>query len=124
MKTMLLNRLKPIGGVLVVMVGLLALGAGLRPRWALAEKPPAAQKPAPEEKGPAKGQADVLRQLEGVEWNLLRVEFAQRTLHIADVPAARAWKRGAAEQLFASTGAQLSLQELPVAKDARITLAG
>jgi RNA polymerase sigma factor (sigma-70 family) len=127
-KSMLLNRLKALVVLGAVAVGLLALGAGLGQRRVLAEKPAlparAAAKLAAREKGPAEVQKETLRQLEAVKWNLLRVEVGKRTLHIADVPAERAWRRGFAEQLLASAGAQLSLRKLPVARDAKITLDG
>jgi hypothetical protein len=88
---MLLHRLKALA-VMAALVGLLGLGAGLRPRQALAERPAlpaAAAKPAPEDKG--QGQVETLRQLEAVKWNLLRVDVRKRTLHIADThtPSAR-----------------------------------
>jgi hypothetical protein len=67
---------------------------------------------------------ETLRQLEAVKWNLLRVDVGKRTLHIADTHAERSWGPDTAEQLFASAGAQLSVNDLPVGKDARITLDG
>src|SRR5262249_50153354 len=62
--------------------------------------------------------------LEAVKWNLLRVEVKKRTLHIADTPAERSWGPNSAESFLASAGAQLSMRELPVAKDAKITFDG
>jgi RNA polymerase sigma factor (sigma-70 family) len=125
-KAMLLTRLKAL--VVVVALGLLALGVGLGQRRVQAERPAApagaGEKPAPRARGPAEGDTATLRRLEAVRWQLLRVEVGKRTLHIADVPAARAWRRDFAGQLLASAEAQLSLRGLPVAADARITLDG
>jgi RNA polymerase sigma factor (sigma-70 family) len=124
LKSMLLHRLKALT-VVAALVGLLGLGAGLRPLQALAERqavPAAAAERAPEGKGPAEGQVETLRQLEAVKWNLLRVDVGKRTLHIADTHAERSWGPHDAEQLFASAGAQISVNDLPVAKDAQITL--
>jgi RNA polymerase sigma factor (sigma-70 family) len=127
LRSMLLHRLKSLA-VVVALVGLLALGAGLRPRQALAEKPAlsadAGARHAPNDREPAEEQVETLRQLEAVKWNLLRVDFGKRTLHVADTHAESSWGPDSAEQLFASAGAQLSLNDLPVAKDARITLDG
>jgi RNA polymerase sigma factor (sigma-70 family) len=121
LKTMLLHRLKALA-VVAALVGLLPLGAGLRPRQALAERP--ALPAAAAKRAPAEGQVETLRQLEAVKWNLLRVDVGKRTLHIADTHAERSWGPDLAEQLFASAGAQLSVNDLPVGKDARITLDG
>ncbi|HEV3445308.1 MAG TPA: sigma-70 family RNA polymerase sigma factor [Gemmataceae bacterium] len=127
LRSMLLHRLKALA-LVAALVGLLALGAGLRPRQALAARPApppaAAAKRAPEDKGSTDRHMETLRQLEAVKWNLLRVDVGKRTLHIADTHAERSWGPDSAEHLFASADAQLSLNDLPVGKDARITLDG
>src|SRR5206468_5441226 len=76
------------------------------------------------DRGGAAVPGETLRQLEAVPWNLLRVEVDRRTLHVADVPARRSWKKDVAEQMFASAFSQLSLRGVPVAKDAAIRLDG
>jgi RNA polymerase sigma factor (sigma-70 family) len=126
LKSMSLHRVKAF--VVAVFVGLVVLGPGLRPYEALAERPaPPPTTVALREadvKDSTKAQVETLRQLEAVKWNLLRVDVGKRTLHIADTHAERSWGRHAAEQIFASAGAQLSLNDLPVGKDVRITLDG
>jgi hypothetical protein len=107
------------------MVGLLALGAMTLPALAGKPEPPAkTEKHALENWINADAQADTLRQLEKVKWELLRVDREKRTLHISDTPAARSWGRDAAERMFTSAGAELALVGVPVSPDAKIVLDG
>jgi RNA polymerase sigma factor (sigma-70 family) len=125
LRTMLLNKLQTVSGALLFTFAVFVGG------WLLAADPsvPAASPPASERQTlkawtAADAPADPLRQLEALKWHLLRVDVEKRTLHISDTPAARAWDRNTGGLILSSADSQISMRELPVAKDATITLDG
>jgi RNA polymerase sigma factor (sigma-70 family) len=124
LKTMLLQRLKVVLGILVA-VALMAsaVGTWTRPALAQAQEPAVARSTQDRagEKTSAEGQAALLLQLQAIPWHLFSSDPDKGTITVTDRPLATG---GALDIRLTFPPGCLTLERLEVAGDAKITLNG